>query len=474
MGEVLPVLDGLDEVPAAQRPAAVAALETWLRDTGPLVVGGTAESLRGPAHDGDTPPAVRSASVPGPGAPRLAEPRLAEPRLAELPLVEVRPVEPRLVAEYVAPGNGPGASDVRAVVADVLTSSAGSAAAEALREPLVVDLLHTVQRARSAPRCDAGRRDGRDDGETVRWALDLAPRDRAGAPDAPDSADAVRARLARLYLRVVVGSAGDRLDQDRTAAGDAERHLRALAFLADRMAAERVTGLGWWDLHRAMPRPLQTLPWLVGGICVGIGFGTQLGLTLGIVFGLLAGLVFEWRRRRDSTRPDSRVPRHVPLRRPRPRFERTAKAAGRPANGERGAAGQDDDPRWSMRQCRGYALYLAAPLIAAVQASYEGYLYVLLHVAPSSLAVAAVAEGVAVVAFTLGCPWGQFVIARHWLAWRRGLPRDILGFLDDACERGVLLRVGAVWEFRHPAVAAVLVASDHWDGEGEGYRRRER
>jgi hypothetical protein len=48
--------------------------------------------------------------------------------------------------------------------------------------------------------------------------------------------------------------------------------------------------------------------------------------------------------------------------------------------------------------------------------------------------------------------WGHYAVARCYLALRRGLPYDLMGFLVDAHDRGVLRRVGAVHQFRHVAL----------------------
>ncbi|MYV55034.1 NACHT domain-containing protein [Streptomyces sp. SID3212] len=46
--------------------------------------------------------------------------------------------------------------------------------------------------------------------------------------------------------------------------------------------------------------------------------------------------------------------------------------------------------------------------------------------------------------------WGHFTLTRHYLALRHGIPRDLMAFLDDAhTARGVLRRAGAVYQFRH-------------------------
>jgi hypothetical protein len=49
-----------------------------------------------------------------------------------------------------------------------------------------------------------------------------------------------------------------------------------------------------------------------------------------------------------------------------------------------------------------------------------------------------------------GAAWGPFAVARGLLAGRGRLPWQLMAFLADAHEqRGVLRRVGAVYQFRH-------------------------
>src|SRR5262249_22051770 len=45
--------------------------------------------------------------------------------------------------------------------------------------------------------------------------------------------------------------------------------------------------------------------------------------------------------------------------------------------------------------------------------------------------------------------WWAFTVTRWQLSWNRSLPRDLMGFLDDAHRRGVLRQVGGVYQFRH-------------------------
>ena len=53
--------------------------------------------------------------------------------------------------------------------------------------------------------------------------------------------------------------------------------------------------------------------------------------------------------------------------------------------------------------------------------------------------------------------WGQWVVfARVWLPLTGRLPWNVGVFLDDACRRGVLRQVGAVYQFRHARLQAHL------------------
>jgi hypothetical protein len=70
---------------------------------------------------------------------------------------------------------------------------------------------------------------------------------------------------------------------------------------------------------------------------------------------------------------------------------------------------------------------------------------------------------VAVVALTITVAltvslWGTFNIARVWLAVVSGMPLGIMGFLQEAHDRGVLRQVGGVYQFRHIRLQEQLAA----------------
>jgi hypothetical protein len=55
-------------------------------------------------------------------------------------------------------------------------------------------------------------------------------------------------------------------------------------------------------------------------------------------------------------------------------------------------------------------------------------------------------------------PWGVFTVTRCWLAMRGRLPWDLMGFLADAHQRGVLRQIGVAYQFRHVQVQEYLAA----------------
>jgi len=58
-----------------------------------------------------------------------------------------------------------------------------------------------------------------------------------------------------------------------------------------------------------------------------------------------------------------------------------------------------------------------------------------------------------------GSAWGRWlVLVRLWFPLTGRLPWRVLTFLDDAHDRGVLRRAGAVYQFRHLRLRDQLAA----------------
>jgi uncharacterized membrane protein (DUF485 family) len=58
-------------------------------------------------------------------------------------------------------------------------------------------------------------------------------------------------------------------------------------------------------------------------------------------------------------------------------------------------------------------------------------------------------------------PWARWEVIRIWLALRRKLPWQLMSFLAQSHEAGVLRQVGAMYQFRHPALQHRLASRGH-------------
>jgi hypothetical protein len=58
-----------------------------------------------------------------------------------------------------------------------------------------------------------------------------------------------------------------------------------------------------------------------------------------------------------------------------------------------------------------------------------------------------------------GSRWPSYIVARTLLCLGRALPWRIMDFLADAHDRGVLRRVGSVYQFRHAKIKDSLRSS---------------
>ncbi|MFC9612335.1 caspase family protein [Streptomyces sp. NPDC056938] len=68
-----------------------------------------------------------------------------------------------------------------------------------------------------------------------------------------------------------------------------------------------------------------------------------------------------------------------------------------------------------------------------------------------------------------GTAWGQWVIfARIWLPLTGRMPWAVISFLDDACERRVLRKAGAAYQFRHTRLQERMLS-----GDGPGHHRNQ-
>lgn len=301
------------------------------------------------------------------------------------------------------------------------------------------------------------------------------------------------------------------LDPERRSRWTAHQAERWLVFLAKHLDQNLgTTDLAWWQLRSATPGPLIGLAAglgaaAVGGLLGGLGaVGHTGGLAFALMAGLAVGLTIRFGRFEDKLAAGHAAGLTIRL----PRRFRDTLAAGLAV----GVAGQRKPARgwrWSPEGLVvGLACAVAGGVIAGLaRGAVDGIVFGLvgglavglaagLGGAPADLKAAAdpstvllrdrttfqviaivywVVAGLVVglvtahaggvlVGFMAGlglgfgaglgagfiqAAWGAFAIARCWLALRRRLPWQLMGFLADAHQRGVLRQEGANCQFRH-------------------------
>ncbi|GIF70604.1 NACHT domain-containing protein [Asanoa siamensis] len=436
-GRVVPVLDGLDEIPADLRASALTALTQVVAGDRPLVLTCRAVEFE---------EIVQATGVP----------------LARAAVVEVEPVTGAQAATYLRAGQIDSERRWAPVTATLAAEPSGALAA-ALGTPLMVYLARTVYA------------DGRAD-----------PRELAAFTDP----GAIEEHLLAAYLPTVYGGPPARSDGRRPRPYPPEKAVRWLGVLARHLRDRRASEFAWWRLVDAVPAPglVVAAVWalwigllstsLVLVVSVAVRVATSDGLATGAliaderwwaVLGVAAGTVFSagW----------GALLIKVPLRvRVQPRWLVGAATAGvlgavllawvrdllwtgptvtRPAYllifglalglglGVVAAAGPSEllSPRQSMRDDRGAAL--AAGLCSAGGGLVVGAAFN----EPWIGAGFGVYLGVSITAYISS--WGRYLFALAVLATLGRLPVRLFRFLEDAHARGVLRQVGAEYQFRH-------------------------
>ncbi|WP_159425159.1 NACHT domain-containing protein [Streptomyces sp. TLI_053] len=242
---ILPVLDGLDELPAAEQPKALRALDTALAAGTPLIL---------TCRTADYRTAVRHASV-----------------LRQAAVVEADPLTAEEAAEYLLGSAAPQQQERWRPLADALRDDPSCPAADVLRVPLMLWLCRT---AYSRPDPDG-------------LPGDLA--DRARYPDAA----AVESHLLNSLVPSVypVGpepppQPGRRASRKAPWEGrgtDPQRVSHWLGFLARHLQQRGTPDLAWWELGTAVRLGARTV---VTGLVCALG----VGLVVGPVDGTWAGL----------------------------------------------------------------------------------------------------------------------------------------------------------------------------------------
>jgi hypothetical protein len=458
---VLPILDGLDEMPAELRPAALKAIEDdW--STRPFVLTCRTEEFRAAN---------------------------ARNQLVGVLVIRLLPLEPQAAANYLLEA-APDASleQWEPVLADVVERPAGSLAVP-LTKPLMLFLARTAFAPEDAsPRVLLDEQRFGNEIEVEEYLLDSF----------------IPAVFRTRPPRHVPSPTRPSVQWDPAVAE------RALTFLATFLHARGTRDLAWWQLGRAVPSAVSTavrvtigtlgcglLAWIlfglfgrpmlglvfglvvgfvaalplssvqetkprrfvprilrrseltpqflirdigfglvgavVGGLIVGLIFNLAYGIVMGLFFGLIFGLV---RRFTEPTEPKEPVS---------------------PVN-----------VLYSDRSTVLYALLLggfAGALVGGflggvIGAQDQGLIFELTPVQQGMLGGAV---GLLVGAGGLGMmvhatsAWGQFVMARIWLAYKGYAPLRLVTFLRDAHKLGVLRQVGPMYQFRHALLQERLV-----------------
>jgi NACHT domain len=482
-GLVLPVLDGLDEIPARHRPAVIAALNRSLVDDTGLIVTSRAREYR---------ETVTAASV-----------------LTAAAVIETMPLTAAQAASYLThllptePREG-----WRRLLADLRAGAAPELAAT-LTTPLGLWLLRTVYV------------DTRTDPTVL---LD---------PHRFDTADAVRAHLldalipAALATRPPSVGGTEPFRPRRRHRPDQVR--RWLTELARHLEASGTSDWAWWRLGEytssvsrfrlAIGITCGLLSGAIAGIIATLADGPAFGLAFGMITGGLAGVATGLiaRPRNEPAHLDLDVGRRVGTLTTRVvtgmaagtivgvlgglcvglvigltgwhadvwrdlsdglRFGFTGGLAAGLAEGlagwarTPGKAQRASSPATSHRGDRALTMLVAAGFGLTVGPGI-GFLVAAGSTPAVGLAVG-VSTGLAaglVGGMTGGLTnrvttgdgntaWPAFVTAALWLALRRRLPFRLITFLDDAHRLGLLRVVGPVYQFRHSDLQRHLVAGD--------------
>jgi hypothetical protein len=423
-GRVLPVLDGLDEMPTASRGVAVRRINAGLHHGDPLVVTCRADEYAVAVAEADVITSAAVISLRPLGIDDLADylPRTA--RVSPGPEIEGKwdPVITFL--------RRPGHTRAR----DLLS---------VLGVPLMTSLARAAYSDTSADPAELVRDE--------RFADPAAVMDHLVDQIVPAAYDEIVAQRGR----------------QRWTADQVNRWFAALAAHDD----DRVA---WWRLERSVPRTLLALVGVVvGAACAGVPIGmmggTGLGLLAGAVGGVASGVV-SWtlsptpstvRLRFRGVLGARRQPRKtVPL--GWPVAAALLVLALWIAAGPLGvllavvtvgiAFGLDawfDAPAETSRVASPGWLLRADRAAALSRGVARGGVIGIANGLIKGPAVGVAFGLAAIVVSTAYTSWGRFTVARIWLAFSGRFPLRSMSFLSDAHRRGVLRQSGGAYEFRH-------------------------
>ena len=449
-GLILPILDGLDEMPAALQARSLTELSAAFGPDRALVLTSRAE---------DYEVAVAKAGFP----------------LARAAVVEIEPVKAQDAIRFLIQGQVNGSRHWKSV-ADEITANENGVLARLFTTPLMVYLARTVY--------------GR---------LDRTPDDLLAARDEGEAEELLLAG----YIEALYETSPTPPSRDEKANFSAERARRYLTFLAAFLDRQSEPEIAWWKLNSALAK----LPFLMASattLACFLVFYVPLAMKslslveLGIAVsgaGLWGSMIFLAPGR-------STPPRLI-------RFDRTALAGGgvtilmgavaillaakfyssgwpydgpfrigppllafaavivasatavcfwlfmlRPISLEEAVT-----PASTLRAARvGSLVFMGASGLAGVGICLplfraEGPLVAFL-IFSSAFFLLGIGFGCGLVTFS--SPWPWFIGARLLLWLRTSLPLRLFLFLEDAHGRGVLRRVGPYYQFRHARIQEYL------------------
>jgi hypothetical protein len=427
---VFPILDGLDEIPQAQRADAMERINRAFPTKSPLVITSRIDEFV------DT--VSRVGAVPG------------------ADVVELRPLDQEEITGYLRAGADPVAAAGWEPIFLHLRAEPEGHLAEALSVPLMAWLASTVY------------------GTGIGEPSELL--DRAEFPDQK----AIEDHLVDSLVDRVFGNIDTAYQAHASQAWPRDQARRWLGFLARQMRRQGVRELGWWDLRRSVGNAwlallgalavgsiggfgvgwlmayagtakIAPLTGLIAGAVVAVAalvassktfrartakprlgvwrslvvtsgtIGTATGLAFGALYGLSAGLVVG--------------------------LGLAVATALRFATASSAELTHPSSPQWTMSRDRlavgTGSLVLGVVFGAAAAMVFGVHQTGMIGLGLSSGLLLGFALSV------LHLRWWWFTVARIWLAARMNLPWELMVFLDDARKLGVLRQAGACYQFRH-------------------------
>ncbi len=483
-GLILPILDGLDEIPEQVRGRAISRIKDALRPGEHLVVTCRTEQYR----DAVRPPGGVAVSL-------------------QAAVVQLRPLDAAAVRGYLCDASPDAQARWDPVLAVVGTQTP---AGQALSTPLMVGLAHTIYNPRPGELTEA-----------LRDPAELC-----------DPALTTRSAVESFLFDGFIPAAYRPGTADRWTPAHAEAWLVLLARHLERTIG--APDLAWWRLRRVISRTAFTAivmtvvlaaglaAWLAGPLAAGVSLGMVLadgivvGAALMIVFGLVfwtlflpvAGVI--WAREKMGRPFDISIEPKAGLSSAEAPARGlgigdefgfgsffglvvglaaglvTWRAAGPAAGLATGSiAGLATGLLIGLKSVAGDLERAASPGVVLARDRHVAFLLMLAGGLAVGLPVGLVSGFVArffagssgglgsglaygigtalMVGLTLGftqTAWPSYALTAGWLASRKRLPRRLMDFLADAHRRGVLRQAGSVYQFRHIELQHRLAARE--------------